>query len=102
MVTELRHYIAAEGKADAMHKVMKNDVLPILKRLNFRITDYWVQDSDAHHVWYVMTWDSKQAVQDGWAKFRADADWLRVKEANGLVFGKVESLILNEVPEMKI
>jgi hypothetical protein len=102
MVTELRHYVAADGKADAMHKVMKEDVLPIFKRLKFRITDYWVQDGDAQHVWYVMAWDSKQAVQDGWAKFRADAEWLRVKEANGTVFGKVESFVLNDVPGMKI
>lgn len=98
MVYELRHYIAADGKESAMMKVMIDEVLPIFDRLGFKVSDFWVQDGAPKHIWYVMPWESAQAIQDGWAKFRQDKEWLRVKEAAGPVFEKVESFVLREVP----
>ena len=98
MVHELRHYVAAEGKEAVMLKTMIDEVLPIFERLGFKVTDFWVQDGAPRHIWYVMPWDSVQAIQDGWARFRQDKEWLRVKEAVGPVFEKVESFVLHEAP----
>ena len=101
MITELRHYIAADGKDAAMMDVMATHIRPILERLGFNIKNYWVDAADPKHHWYVMEWPSAQAVQDGWAKFRADEGWLKVKTAHGAVYRKVEAFVLRQVPGMK-
>lgn len=101
MVHELRHYIAVDGKEAVMMKVMMEEVLPIFDRLGFKISDFWVQEGAPKHIWYVMPWPNAQAIQDGWTKFRQDAEWLRVKEKNGPVFEKVESFVLRDVPGAK-
>ena len=101
MVTELRHYIAADGKDAQMMEVMQNRVGPILKRLGFNVREYWVDAADPRHHWYTMEWPSAEAIAQGWAKFREDAEWLQVKAAHGAVFGKVESFVLRAVPAMR-
>jgi hypothetical protein len=98
MVIELRHYVAGEGKEAQMLKVMKENVVPIFKRMGFKISEFWVQDGAPRHVWYTMPWPSAEAIPEAWAKFRQDAEWLKVKEANAGLFEKVESFVLRDVP----
>lgn len=102
MVHELRHYIAGEGKDAQMLKVMKEDILPIFKRLGFKITDFWVQSDAPRHIWYTMPWPSAEAIPEAWTKFRQDAEWLKVKERNAGLFEKVESFVLHDVPGAKL
>ncbi len=101
MIHELRHYMSPVGKGDAMLKVMVDDILPIFDRLGFRVVDYWIQDDDPRHHWYTMEWPSAAAIKEGWERFRADAEWLKVKAASGGVFEKVESFTLRRPPSLK-
>ncbi|MFO0997431.1 MAG: NIPSNAP family protein [Alphaproteobacteria bacterium] len=98
MINELRHYVAPVGKGDAMLKVMADHILPIFNRMGFRVLDYWVQDDDPRHLWYTMEWPSAAAIKEGWERFRADPEWLKVKAASGGVFEKVESFTLRRTP----
>lgn len=102
MVHELRHYIAGEGKEVQMLKVMKEDILPIFKRLGFKITDFWVQEGAPRHIWYTMPWPNAEAIPAAWTKFREDAEWLKVRERNAGLFEKVESFVLRDVPGAKL
>ena len=62
MIHELRHYIPAKGKAEALARRFKDHVLPRFQPQGLTLLDYWESADGKGEIWYVMQWDDEAAV----------------------------------------
>lgn len=97
MIYELRHYVAAKGKADALARRFADHVFPLLAKHDLRLVDYWETTDADREIWYVMAWENEEAMADGWTRFRADPAWSAAKaatETDGPLSGTTRSIVL--------
>ncbi len=97
MIYELRHYVPVPGKEAALMDRFKNHTFAIFEKAGLKVVDYWVADDGSGHIWYVMEWESVQAMKEAWDRFRKDRDWIAVKEAterSGPLVQKIETVVL--------
>lgn len=99
MITELRRYVPAEGKAAALLERLLHDVAPLLRHRGFRLGPIWVSPDDGD-IWYSVEWNDRNDMASSWSAFLASPEWLAIKatsEANGPLLEKLERRILTKV-----
>jgi hypothetical protein len=84
-VYELRTYVAAEGKFDALLARFRDHTDELFARHGIKSVGYWIPtDEPAAHntLIYVLQHDSREAADANWKKFRADPEWQAAKAAS--------------------
>jgi hypothetical protein len=101
-VYELRTYTAAEGKLPELLARFRNHTLRLFEKHGMKNVAYWVPiegERSKDTLIYVLEHASSDAAEASWAAFRADPEWLKVKqasEANGPLITKVEGIYMKE------
>jgi hypothetical protein len=99
-VYELRTYIAAEGKLEALHARFRNHTLKLFQKHGMTNVAYWRPTDDPlkkDTLIYVIKHASREAAAKSWDAFRKDPTWLKVKaesETGGQLAAKVTSVFL--------
>lgn len=100
-VFELRTYTAAPGKLDALKTRFRDHTVALFKKHGMTNVGYWVpQDAPASQntLIYVLAHESRDAAKNSFDAFRADAAWVKAREAsevNGRLAEKVESVFMD-------
>ncbi|SVC45165.1 uncharacterized protein METZ01_LOCUS298019, partial [marine metagenome] len=79
-VFELRTYTAAEGKLPNLLARFRDHTMTLFEKHGMTNVGYWVpQDlpNSENTLIYLLEHSSRQAAQESWADFRADAEWSR-------------------------
>lgn len=98
---EMRTYIAAPGKFEAMHARFRDHTCALFKKHGMEIVGFWVstdteQGADNKLV-YVLAHKSREAAKKSWDAFRNDPDWQTARaasEVNGKLVDKVQSIYM--------
>ena len=99
-VFELRTYTAAEGKLPNLLARFRDHTMTLFEKHGMTNVGYWVpQDlpNSENTLIYLLEHSSRQAAQESWADFRADAEWSRVmigSEAAGSIVNNIESVFI--------
>ena len=99
-VFELRTYTAPDGRLDDLLARFRNDTLRIFEKHGMHNVGYWVPTdapASANTLVYILAHDSRSAATKSWEAFRADPEWLAVRErtqANGPITSNVQSVFL--------
>ena len=94
---EMRTYVAAEGKADAMHARFRNHTNKLFVKHGMELIGYWTPVDKPDTLVYILAYPSKEARAKCWADFAKDPDWIKAKaesEKDGKVVQKVESVLM--------
>ncbi len=82
---ELRIYTAAEGKLEALHDRFRQHTDKLFQKHNMRSIGYWRpldEPKSTNVLIYVLEHKDLAAAQASWEAFRADAEWLKAKQAS--------------------
>lgn len=96
-VFELRHYIPAPGKAEALANRFRNGTFQLLDKLGYKVAHAWEAADGSGELWYLMEWSSHEEMRAAWESFPRDPDWQRLKaetEAAGPLVAKIETFPL--------
>lgn len=99
-VFELRTYTAPDGRLNDLLARFRNDTLRIFEKHGMENVGYWVPadaPASANTLIYILAHDSRDAATKSWEAFRADPEWLAVRErtqANGPITSNVQSVFL--------
>ncbi len=94
MIHELRHYVPLPGKNQAMIDRFKVHVIPVFKKLNVKMLDFWVTEDESDGFWYVLEWPDAETGKETLAGIADSPDWQKVKaltEKDGPLIHKIES-----------
>jgi hypothetical protein len=97
---ELRTYVAAEGKLEALEDRFRKHTDKLFAKHGIKSIGYWVpaeQPGTEKRFVYLLVHKDRQAADKSWSAFRADPEWQKVKsatETGGKLAAKVESLYL--------
>jgi len=103
-VYELRTYTTHPGKLDALHARFKNHTIKIFEKHGMKNMMYWVpldEPLKSNTLIYVLKHKSRQAAEASWKAFRADPEWIKVKEeseAAGPIVQKADSVFMDLAP----
>ena len=99
---ELRTYVAAPGKLEALHARFRDHTNAIFIKHGMTLVGYWVpSDADkgaANTLVYLLAYPNRAAREKAWEAFGKDPAWLEARKASevdGKLTEKVESLILS-------
>lgn len=93
-VYEIRHYIPAPGKSEALAVRFRDHTFALLDKLGYKVVEAWEAADGNGELWYLMEWDSHEQMRDAWERFKTDPDWLRIKEQterDGPLVAKIEA-----------
>lgn len=102
-VFELRTYVAAPGKIDALNARFKNHTLALFKKHGMEVVGFWMpldKDKDAaagEKLMYLLSFPSRAAAQAAWKAFAGDPAWVAARtasEVDGRLTAKIESVFL--------
>lgn len=97
-VYEMRVYYAADGKLDALHSRFRDHTVKLFEKHGITNIGYWVPiDNPEHKLIYILAYPSREAREQSWKNFVADADWVKAykaSEADGKLVTKAETLFL--------
>jgi len=79
VVYELRRYVAAPGKADALLHRFEHGTLAIFARAGIRIEHFWRDRDRPGDVVYVCAFADDAAREAAWKAFGADPAWHALK-----------------------
>jgi hypothetical protein len=98
---EMRTYVAAEGKFDALHARFRDHTNALFRKHGMEIIGFWVPTDEKKGandtLIYILAYPSKEAREAAWKAFGADPEWraaLKESEKNGKLTKKVESVYL--------
>ena len=100
-VFELRTYIAAPGKLDALNKRFREHTCELFKKHGMTLVGFWVPtDGDAakNTLTYVLAHKDRASADASWKAFRADPLWIEAKKASevdGSLTEKVTSVLMS-------
>ena len=97
MIYELRRYVPAEGKAEALAARFRDHTFPLLSKLGKRVVTTWEAADRSGEVWFVIEYASLEDMKATTAEFLAHPDWKLAKElteTDGPLFTKVEAFPL--------
>jgi hypothetical protein len=100
-VFELRTYIAAPGKLDALNKRFREHTCELFKKHGMTLIGFWVPtDGDAakNTLTYVLAHKDRTSADASWKAFRADPLWIEAKKASevdGSLTEKVTSVFMS-------
>ena len=99
-VFELRTYTSPEGRLDDLLARFRGDTMRIFEKHGMHNVGYWVPTdapASGNTLIYILAHDSRDAATKSWEAFRADPEWLAVRErtqANGPITSNVQSVFL--------
>jgi hypothetical protein len=83
LVYEIRVYEAAEGKADAMRRRFRDNVVPtFFPRHGIELVGAFTAPDEDGRLTYMTRFADEDARKKAWAAFAADPEWARVKTAS--------------------
>jgi hypothetical protein len=97
---EMRTYIAAPGKLDALNARFRNHTNKLFVKHGMELIGYWTPtegNAADNTLIYILAYPSKEAREKSWKAFQEDPDWKKVRqetEAAGKLVEKVESVYL--------
>ena len=101
---ELRTYTTLPGRLDALHKRFSDHTMKLFEKHGMRNEIYFVPtdpEKSKNTLIYIVSHDNEEAAKKSWAGFRADPEWIKVRdasEADGKIVEKVESVYMTQVP----
>ena len=84
-VFELRTYIAAPGKLDALNKRFREHTCELFKKHGMTLIGFWVPtDGEAakNTLTYLLAHKDRASADASWKAFRADPLWIEAKKAS--------------------
>lgn len=99
-VYELRTYIAAPGKLDALNKRFREHTCELFKKHGMTLVGFWMPtegDEAKNTLIYVLAHKDRAAADASWKAFRADPVWVEAKKASevdGSLTEKVTSVFM--------
>lgn len=94
-VYEMRVYYAAEGKLDALHARFRDHTIKLFEKHGITNVGYWVPiENPERMLVYFLAYPSREAREQSWKAFAADADWQKARtasEVDGRLVSKSES-----------
>jgi len=100
MIYELREYVAAPGKAAALHARFADDTLPLFDKHGLTVTGFWTDSADDSRIFYLLRFEDEEAQKRAWAAFQGDPRWQEAKaasESEGPVVAQMHSTTLTPV-----
>jgi hypothetical protein len=98
---ELRTYTAAPGKLDALHARFRDHTTALFRKHGMTVVGYWVpkdKDKGAENTLvYMLSYPDCPAREKAWEAFRADPEWVQVREASekdGKLVEKADSVLM--------
>jgi hypothetical protein len=104
LIYELRQYVPAAGKAEALGQRFRDSTLPLFRKLGFTVVDFWETADGSGELWYVMEWSDETAMKSAWDSFRTNPEWVATKkasEAEGPLVQKLQSFALRRASYFK-
>jgi hypothetical protein len=93
-VYELRTYTTLPGRLPALNKRFAEHTLQLFEKHGMKSEIYWVPTDEPlkdNTLIYVISHESREAADKNWKEFRADPDWIKVREdseADGKILAK--------------
>jgi hypothetical protein len=100
-VYELRVYHPYEGKLPELLRRFRDHTTQIFEKHGIKNVAYWTATDDPQKgnlLVYMLAHPSREAADANWKAFRADPEWIAVRdqsEANGKLVEKIESTFLS-------
>lgn len=88
MLYEIRRYVTTPEKRTVVLKRFDDVVLPLFARHGFEIDRFWIDRDDADVFVYVCAWQDQQQMDEAWAAFQSDPEWVEAKAASEATEGK--------------
>jgi hypothetical protein len=82
MIYEIRIYEAAEGRAEAMRKRFRDEVVPRLAKHGIELLGVFTASEEDGRLTYMTRFSSEEARKQGWASFGNDPEWKKIKAAS--------------------
>ena len=108
-VYELRTYVAAEGKLEALHARFRDHTMKISAKHHMKVVGFWgpvdKEKGSENTLIYVLEFPSIDAMKTAWAAFHKDPEWTaaqKASEVNGKLTTKVESVVMKATDYEKI
>jgi hypothetical protein len=99
---ELRTYVAAPGKLDALLARFRDHTTTLFEKHGMTNIGYWVATdatgTPTETLIYLLAHASREAGEKSWAAFRADPDWIAARDASevdGRLAASVTSVYLD-------
>lgn len=100
MIYELREYVAANDKVNALHTRFKEFTLPLFQKHEIEVKGFWTDNKNSQKIIYLCQFDSIEAQKKAWAAFGSDPEWKKVKqesEMDGPITISMSSVLLDPV-----
>lgn len=99
MIYELRVYTAVPGRLSDVSARFRNYTDRLFTKHGFKAVGYWTNliGPSNQQLIYLLEWRDMAHLEQAWAAFKADPEWLAVKaetEKNGQIVENVASSIL--------
>lgn len=100
-VFELRTYTAPEGKLPNLLARFRDHTVGFFEKHGMHNVGYWVPadaPASGNTLIYILAHDNREAAAKSWDAFRADPDWLRVREesqVDGPITTNVQSVFMD-------
>ena len=97
MINERRRYTCMPGKRDAVLDRFDRIVYPLFDRHGIEIIAFWLDGDDPDAFVYICSWRDQAHMEEVWAAFQADPEWVEAKaadEAAGPTVAKIDRAIL--------
>jgi len=91
-VYEMRTYVAAEGKLDALNARFRDHTVRLFEKHGIESIGYWVptdEETSKNTLIYIIKHKSRDAANESWKAFLADPQWQEAAAASGV--GKLAS-----------
>ena len=103
MINQLRLYEIYDDTRTEFLDRFRDHAARIMRTHGFDIVSMWTCQFQGKPAFaYLLRWPDAEAMQDGWARFMADAEWKAIKAARPAdappIVGKINDLTLEAVP----
>ncbi len=99
MFYEMRTYIAAPGKLEALQKRFREQTLRLFEKNNIKPVGFWLPDKpDNVDLVYLVAYPNREAREKNWKAFQNDPEWIAAKaesEKDGILVAKIIVQFLN-------
>ena len=108
-VYELRTYVAAEGKMEALHTRFRDHTMKIFAKHHMKLVGFYgpvdKEKGSENTLIYILEFPSRDAMKAAWDAFRKDTEWQAAQmasEMNGKLTSKVESVVMKATDYEKL
>lgn len=102
MINQLRLYSVDPARREVFLERFRDHAARIMRdRYNFHILSMWLTDEEQPRFACLFAWPDSAAMRSAWERFRADHEWILIKEGShdslGILAQKEEDLALYPV-----